>query len=137
MTDGGAGDAGWPGRARMTRGRTTIGDPPTQRGSTVVSTVDEREASEFGLDAHGDIRAPATDRSQELCDAILNGVMTLDQLEARLLETAVDKSQGNLSSAARMLGITRPQLAYRLRRLNDDSSAPNGPARGAASQDPP
>ena len=46
--------------------------------------------------------------------------MTLEQLEAMLLETAIDKARGNLSSAARMLGLTRPQFAYRLKRLNED-----------------
>ena len=36
-----------------------------------------------------------------------------------LIETAVDKARGNLSAAARMLGLTRPQLAYRLKRLHE------------------
>ena len=45
--------------------------------------------------------------------------MTLEQLESTLIETAVDKAHGNLSSAARMLGLTRPQLAYRLKRLHE------------------
>jgi len=50
---------------------------------------------------------------------VFNGALTLDQVEAMLLETAVDKARGNLSSAARMLGLTRPQIAYRLKRLNE------------------
>ena len=45
--------------------------------------------------------------------------MTLDQVEVMLIETAVDKARGNLSAAARMLGLTRPQLAYRLKRLHE------------------
>ena len=64
--------------------------------------------------------------------------MTLDQVEAMLLETAVDKANGNLSSAARMLGLTRPQLAYRLKRLNESGTggaqialAPAAEPRGA------
>jgi two-component system, NtrC family, response regulator HydG len=32
-----------------------------------------------------------------------------------LIEAAVERAGGNLSQAARMLGITRPQLAYRWR----------------------
>ncbi|MBI2753509.1 MAG: helix-turn-helix domain-containing protein [Betaproteobacteria bacterium] len=60
---------------------------------------------------------------RNLCEAVINGVMTLDQVEAMLLETAVDKARGNLSSAARMLGLTRPQLAYRLKRLQDDTQS--------------
>jgi transcriptional regulator with GAF, ATPase, and Fis domain len=45
--------------------------------------------------------------------------MTLDQLEIMLIQTAVDKAHGNLSAAARLLGLTRPQLAYRLKRLHE------------------
>ena len=52
-----------------------------------------------------------------------------------LLETAVDKARGNLSSAARMLGLTRPQLAYRLKRLHDgdEARADGGPGASAPS----
>ena len=65
-----------------------------------------------------------------LCEAVLNGVMTLDQIEAMLLETAVDKARGNLSSAARLLGLSRPQLAYRLKRLHEAQSAARGDEGG-------
>jgi DNA-binding NtrC family response regulator len=58
-----------------------------------------------------------------LCEAVFNGAMTLEQLEVMLLETAIDKARGNLSSAARMLGLTRPQFAYRLKRLHEDGQS--------------
>jgi DNA-binding NtrC family response regulator len=35
----------------------------------------------------------------------------------------VDKARGNLSAAARSLGLTRAQLAYRLKRLQEESQA--------------
>jgi transcriptional regulator with GAF, ATPase, and Fis domain len=37
-------------------------------------------------------------------------------VENRILRRAVEQSQGNLAQAARSLGLTRPQLAYRLKR---------------------
>jgi two-component system response regulator HydG len=40
--------------------------------------------------------------------------LSLDALEHRLLREAVDAEGGNLSAAARRLGLTRAQLAYRL-----------------------
>lgn len=40
----------------------------------------------------------------------------LAQLEQRLLQKALQRAGGNLSQAARNLGITRPQLAYRLKK---------------------
>ncbi|WP_408354300.1 helix-turn-helix domain-containing protein [Paraburkholderia sp. RL18-103-BIB-C] len=40
---------------------------------------------------------------------------SLDDIETALLKSAVQRAQGNLSAAARTLGITRPQLFYRLK----------------------
>ena len=48
---------------------------------------------------------------------------SLPALEQQLLEEAVARANGNLSSAARTLGITRAQLAYRLQRRADAPSA--------------
>ena len=42
--------------------------------------------------------------------------VSFDKLEQELLKLAVDKSNGNLSAAARNIGISRPQLAYRLKK---------------------
>jgi DNA-binding transcriptional LysR family regulator len=36
-----------------------------------------------------------------------------------VLQQAVDRAGGNLSAAARALGLTRPQLSYRLQRLRE------------------
>ncbi|MGH8596505.1 MAG: sigma 54-interacting transcriptional regulator [Gammaproteobacteria bacterium] len=55
---------------------------------------------------------------QTLVDAFLTERIGLDELETRLLDTAVQRADGNLSSAARLLGMTRPQLAYRLKKGN-------------------
>ena len=42
---------------------------------------------------------------------------TLAELELRLMREAVEQHRGNLSAAARALGITRRQLAYRLDKM--------------------
>jgi DNA-binding NtrC family response regulator len=89
-------------------------------------------AREFGLDAHGSLDAQRPDAGKELCEVVLGGTMTLQQVEAMLLETAVDKARGNLSSAARMLGLTRPQLAYRLKRLHEGEEARGDAATATA-----
>ena len=85
----------------------------------LFSPCSEEHAREFGLDVNGALGANRGESSKSLCEAVFNGVLTLDQVETMLLETAVDKAHGNLSSAARMLGLTRPQLAYRLKRLQE------------------
>lgn len=49
--------------------------------------------------------------------------LSLDLLEQRLLREAVEQANGNLSAAARILGLSRAQLAYRLRKFEGESEA--------------
>jgi len=58
-----------------------------------------------------------------LCDAFLAAGLSLDEAETMLLTEAVERSSGNLAGAARLLGLTRPQLTYRLKR-NQDANLP-------------
>ena len=53
---------------------------------------------------------------ESLCLRIIDAGIGLDRLEDALIQHAVKESRGNLSGAARMLGITRPQLNYRLKK---------------------
>ncbi|WP_374221282.1 sigma 54-interacting transcriptional regulator [Variovorax sp. E3] len=73
------------------------------------------------IDAKGQISsAPETgaDGSEldALCHRVLEQGIDIASLETRLMQTAMQRAKGNLSHAARLLGITRPQLAYRLKR---------------------
>ncbi len=45
---------------------------------------------------------------------VLDGRETLDELEARVLRAALDQTGGNVAAAARLLGVTRQTLRYRL-----------------------
>jgi transcriptional regulator with PAS, ATPase and Fis domain len=60
-------------------------------------------------------QAASADRL-DLPDAVLDAGISLDTLEQELLQRAVKRAKGNLSAAARLLGITRPQLNYRLKK---------------------
>ncbi|MBT3047598.1 MAG: sigma 54-interacting transcriptional regulator [gamma proteobacterium symbiont of Ctena orbiculata] len=53
---------------------------------------------------------------ESLASQVIDQSTSLEEMETLLLETAVKKANGNLSQAARILGITRPQLAYRLKK---------------------
>ena len=66
----------------------------------------------------GDVRRLPGD----LCATLLSSGVTLPDIESQLLEFAVQQSRGNLSAAARQLGLTRPQLAYRLQRSSQKPS---------------
>ena len=68
-------------------------------------------------EADGEIDIGGSCAGRSLCEAVCDGAMTLEEVETMLIEVAMDKAHGNLSSAARMLGLTPPQLADRLKRL--------------------
>lgn len=75
---------------------------------------------EFGLDAKGGLSTSQKESGKDFCEAILSGKITLEQANTLLAEAAVEKANGNLSAAARMLGLTRPQLAYRLEHQHEN-----------------
>jgi transcriptional regulator with GAF, ATPase, and Fis domain len=123
----------WPGNIRELQNMVERGVILAPSGTRIevshmFAACGEKDPLEFGLDRHGDLQVSAWKNGQDLCEAVFNGSMTLDQVEAMLVETAVDKARGNLSSAARLLGLTRPQLAYRLRRLHEGDVARPEPA---------
>ena len=63
--------------------------------------------------------APAT--SDDSVDSLLIEDFSLEQLEQQLIEKAMEQANGNVSKAARKLGLTRPALAYRLKKMQDES----------------
>jgi len=48
--------------------------------------------------------------------ALPDGGVILEQVEAQLIHQAMDKSHGNQSKAARLLGLTRSALLYRIKK---------------------
>lgn len=48
--------------------------------------------------------------------ALPDGGVILEQVEAQLIHQAMDKSHGNQSKAARLLGLTRSALLYRMKK---------------------
>ena len=114
----------WPGNIRELQNTVERGVILAPHGARVevehlfLSCGDD-DAREFGLDRDGKLDVDGGQSGRALCEAVCNGAMTLDEVEAMLLEATMDKARGNMSSAARMLGLTRPQLAYRLKRLHD------------------
>jgi len=68
------------------------------------------------IDVHGQITQPEAGTLDALCDRVLEESIDIASLEQRLMQLAMQRAKGNLSQAARLLGITRPQLAYRLKK---------------------
>lgn len=63
-----------------------------------------------------DTASPSEATTSNMLDLVLATGMPLEEVETAVLTAAVSRAQGNLSKAARLLGLTRPQLAYRLKR---------------------
>jgi DNA-binding NtrC family response regulator len=51
------------------------------------------------------------------------GGVSLDEVEMSLVRQAIERSGGNQTKAAEMLGISRDQLRYRLKKLEEHSVA--------------
>ena len=72
------------------------------------------------LNASGGLEAPGQPQARDLPRAVLDSGIDLESFEQALLQRAVERAQGNLAAAARLLGITRPQLTYRLKKQASD-----------------
>jgi DNA-binding NtrC family response regulator len=95
------------------------------------------DAAQTGLNAQGQLVRLPSAQDDDLSARILDSGSSLEDIEARVLDHAVARANGNLSEAARLLGLTRPQLAYRQKRRHtgpaDTSSPPDGPRQGSVS----
>ena len=131
----------WPGNIRelenmVERGVILATDGGAIDSFHLFAGGEQHDSSVFGLDRDGSLTAnrrpaatiePSLDRVNQQVTNLLLGVgetqggPSLDQIEAMLISQAVKHMQGNLSAAARLLGITRPQLAYRLRSIGSAS----------------
>ena len=101
----------WPGNIRelkniIERGviLTAMGEPITAESllaqSSATDVADSRDNSLF----------------ENMFESLQQQGLSLPELERQLLDLAVANANGNLSAAARSLGLSRPQLAYRLKK---------------------
>ncbi|MCY1269778.1 Bacterial regulatory protein, Fis family [compost metagenome] len=54
-------------------------------------------------------------------DQLLASGLSLDEIEETLMRKAMQQASQNVSGAARLLGLTRPALAYRLKKIGIES----------------
>ncbi|MBR9858070.1 MAG: AAA family ATPase, partial [Gammaproteobacteria bacterium] len=68
----------------------------------------------------GSLREVATgpdDDPDNWCAQLMGEDFSLENLEQSLIRHALKAADGNVSKAARTLGLTRPALAYRMKKL--------------------
>jgi len=75
------------------------------------------EALSIGLSSEGNLVSQKLQPADDWVDRLLDMGVSLDDVEQQLLQGAMDRANQNVSEAARLLGITRPALAYRLKKL--------------------
>lgn len=56
-------------------------------------------------------------QQQDHIDDLFNAEFSLDQYEQKIIQAAMDRSKQNISEAARLLGISRATLDYRLKKI--------------------
>lgn len=101
----------WPGNIRELKNI-------IERGVILTGNGEAIDAASLLPGAPPDAAAKGVEaaRVDNMLEYAVHNDLSFNDLESRLLRLAVDRSDGNLSAAARLLGMTRAQLAYRLKR---------------------
>lgn len=110
----------WPGNVRelenlVERGVILAGAGEMVDEADLFPSLPSR--GELTLNQAGQLEQCRNGPAATLAQTALGQGVRLDDLESALIQGAVAASEGNLSAAARMLGLTRPQLSYRLDRI--------------------
>ncbi|MEO0317938.1 MAG: hypothetical protein RL404_1615 [Pseudomonadota bacterium] len=113
---------GWPGNVRELENlieRGLIITPPGQMVDVDDLFAMAPAAPQVTLSASGELQKGAPADIDALYDELQRRGLSLEALEDGLIQQAVERAGGNLSAAARALGLTRPQLSYRLQRIKE------------------
>ncbi|MBS1824277.1 MAG: sigma-54-dependent Fis family transcriptional regulator [Acidobacteria bacterium] len=89
--------------------------------SLVLASGTKLEPADIRLDAMPKARAS----SSQTASFTLPDGMSLDEYEQAIIKEAMKKANGNKSQAARLLGLTRNALRYRLSQMGMDTPEPN------------
>jgi DNA-binding NtrC family response regulator len=73
------------------------------------------EPQNLPFDVRGDLSLPTAKEAKPLITLPESG-LELEQVEMELIHQAITRAQGNRSRAARLLGISRDTLCYRMQK---------------------
>jgi DNA-binding NtrC family response regulator len=115
----------WPGNIRELENLIERGVILTPSGRRIdrdilfATTEHEDDFSDvMGIDtSSGNYLQNIKNISNSFFDAFINSHTTLVEFEWAVMDKTVKRASGNLSEAARLLGMTRPQLAYRMEKM--------------------
>ena len=123
-------DYDWPGNVRELRNVIERGIILTPEGGLIdlpvlfppMSALRSSAAKPGRLSRDGGLASIDKDIVNTFVDHVLSRKICMEDVEALLVDAAIERSQNNLSSAARMLGISRAQIAYRANKKNPGNS---------------
>ena len=89
-----------------------------ERGVILTATGQHIDATSLfpGATAQSTARDRQATQVDKMLDYAIRNDMSFGELESQLLSLAVERAEGNISAAARLLNMTRAQFAYRLER---------------------
>jgi len=105
----------WPGNVRELRNAI---ERAVILGTGPVLTADQIRFS-AGLDAG---RRPGSGHGGGLVERLMSSEISFEEFERSLLVLALERTRGNQSKAARMLGMTRRTLQYRIEKFGIDTA---------------
>lgn len=112
----------WPGNVRELENMIERAVILAEEGGSLdfchlFTSGEDFDSASFILRRNGDIVLSA-DAATEPAQQPASGRPGLEETETAMLQAAVSEAGGNLALAARLLGISRPKLAYRLRKYD-------------------
>src|SRR5262245_36811053 len=107
----------WPGNVRQLKNEIQRAVALSPSGGTIEAVHLSPEIGSTGVVA----APPGTPRRS--ATAPQNLAMAVEQIERELIQATLDRTSGNVSEAARALGLTRRGLYLKLRRLGFESQA--------------
>jgi predicted hydrocarbon binding protein len=100
--------------------RAVLASALLERSMSGAITAAEVDRAIARLDLSSKIATGGASTVANLFEGVIEqGGLSLDALQRQLYGEAVERAGGNLSVAARSLGITRAQLAYRMERMKE------------------
>ena len=119
----------WPGNIReleniMERGVILANNQTRIESTHICIGMPKLEGDYMGINGQGELRPEDSigsgsnmGNTPDLIAIALEQGITFESLEKELLQAALDKTNGNVEKAARLLQITGPQFRYRLKKL--------------------
>jgi len=113
----------WPGNVRQLKNEIQRAVAMSAPGGTIEA---QNLSPEIGATTHVPAGATAVGSASRTPRAAANLADAIEEVERELIQAALNGSSGNISQAARVLGLTRRGLYLKLRRLGLDAPAEVG-----------